>query len=149
MFLVRWLPDPPNQIRIHIKNKIKPLTRPPFSLIWFSHSLSSITQSQLTTSPAHPLFLPPSLSAFSLSFIVTATSSSPAQSKLSLLSLSTFAWGRTRRHDSQLSPSLSSSQQPLLHRHGLNSLFSLSAFAWGRTRHHGVVPDQVRPHQIW
>ncbi len=33
MFLVGWLPDPPDQISIHIENKIKPLTQPPFSLI--------------------------------------------------------------------------------------------------------------------
>ena len=103
MFLVGWLPDPPDQINIHIKNKIKPLS-PSLSLSHLVFSLSLLSYS-VTTSLAHPLFLPPSLSAFSLSFIVTSSIKAAAVQPLlhrhglsSLFSLSTFAWGRTHRH---------------------------------------------------
>ena len=93
MFLVGWLPDPPDQINIHIKNKIKPLS--PLSL--------SLSFSFLTLSPqllSHNLTGSPSFSpSFTLSFLSLfhchklnkscsgAASSSSARSKLSLLSL--------------------------------------------------------------
>ena len=118
-------------------------------------------------------FLPPSLSAFSLSFIGTGSRQllhRHGQAFSSQFSLSAFAWQRTRRHG------------------WLSSQYSLSAFAWRRTRRHGwlqinslsrrllgkelavtggsrsvlslgvcltknspsrVAPDQVRPHWIW
>jgi hypothetical protein len=80
-FFVGYPPDPPDT---YIKIKSPP---PPIIFLSLSHifSAASLTPSlhhphasitallphRITASPVHPIFLPPSLSAFSLSFIVT------------------------------------------------------------------------------
>ena len=126
IFLVGWLPDPPDQINIHIENKIKPLTRPPFSLIF---SLSLLSYSVTTTSPA----LSPS---FTLSFLplfhchrLTA-----ASSKLPLLSRRSRSWRSIGVPD--LGVCL-----------GFQIVaFQISAFSWARS--HQIWWDLIRSSEI-
>ena len=134
MFLVGWLPNPPDQISIH-----------------------TIILNYPTPFPSHLVFSFSFLLCYSLtgaspfSFSLLHSQPSPSLSSSSFFTVKLLA----QAHGSFFT---STGSQQFLHRHGLmavssptrsSSLFSLSAFAWGRTRRHGVAPDQVRPHQIW
>ncbi len=110
MFLVGWLPDPPDQISKHIENKIEPIARLPFSHSLLSYSVTS--HHNLTGS-------------FSLLHSQLSPSLSSSRAHGSFLS-SLFSWRlRSRRL-------LGVSDLGVLDL-GVWLGFQISAFAWGST----------------